>query len=227
MSDYDLRVNEHLGWREVGERLGLSPRSGYKGAEKRAKKHALANDLPWPPVIEVQPKYDVGVVGGEAYRLANEGLTRTAIANQMGIAETTVSRYLAMYSESAGVPLPELHVSELNVRGRAAYEARLRGGTWGDVADEVGYTYPTHATTGAKRYALANDLPWPMKVSGRWHRSDVANKNRHPRAKPGFIQCSQKVRASTKGALDQIAAERGMSLTALVQEILEAAVDAG
>lgn len=50
-----------------------------------------------------------------------------------------------------------------NSKGRQAYELRLKGLTWVQVAEELGYAFQPSATRSAKAWAESTGHPWPPR----------------------------------------------------------------
>jgi hypothetical protein len=159
---YELRASG-LSWEKTAEAAGCNPSSVID----RARKHALANDLPWPPKVRVVRKhspraeksYQRGVVDKVPWKQVAEELGYKSCQSALNSAKA-YARRLGLPYEAKGRGAGPRKKERL----QQAYEMRQNtGATWTYISSKLSYRSPRSAFNAARTYARKNGLPWPPK----------------------------------------------------------------
>ena len=96
-------------------------------------------------------------------RVGDEVLATRLCANpECGRAFDSPNRRQKHYSSVCGVAT-QPHVIEARKRDQRAYELRVHGFTWKEVAERCGYSDPKRARNGAGKHARRNGLSLPTR----------------------------------------------------------------
>jgi len=103
---------------------------------------------------------------GLAYQLFADGESANKIAARWNVSGGIFRNWVPRWAVEHGLPWPPREVHNTKPRsedGALAYELKLGGHTWKQIADRVGYNTDVRALAAAKKHALFHDLPWPLE----------------------------------------------------------------
>lgn len=128
-----------------------------------------------------------GTRGQRAYELRVGGMTWAEVAvvlqppsstsdDPKANPESAVTNAARKYAISRGMPWPVKlakpvaeaappPLQEVRTTQKRAYDLRVAGMSWSEVVEETGYSFPSHAISGAKRHAVREGLAWPVSPS--------------------------------------------------------------
>lgn len=110
--------------------------------------------------------------------MVKDGHTKAYLLTAIGTAHTAIEKFKerarpaapaaaekppAEKAPAPPVPPANIPAGESN-KDTEAYRARETGMPWKDVAEKVGFENARNAMAGAKDFAQANDLPWPVPL---------------------------------------------------------------
>ena len=187
---YELAASG-LKWREVAQRMGGPTTSLIANA---AKRYARRHGLKWPLKRIVRRKKTIGA--DEIDQLVDRmrrGDSLEQIAADRGCTRQAVQALLAARVDPCVLSriydqrrwdrkaVTAARKAEERAQRQAAAEARRRasaargqrayglvayGLTWEQAAAQEGFGFPMGAWTAARKWADANDLPWPPALTG-------------------------------------------------------------
>ena len=123
-----------------------------------------------------------GTRGQMAYELRAQGLSWAAIADQLqppssgcpaGNPQSAMCNVAKKHAILHDLPWPLHRVAPpaapsvatvTTPQQQVAYELRLSGLRWLEVARSAGYKHAAHAITGASKHASRHGLPWPIRT---------------------------------------------------------------
>jgi len=153
---YHMGVVLGLPWEDVAVALGYQ---NAHGARNSARYHADQYGLPYDradrgTVIEGRPE--------RAYQMWLDGHTWGDIAKALDYSCSQSARSVVYkWAEARGIEVPLRCTHKIDPEG--AYDLRLDGWTWKDIAELLGYSSDTTAHMAARKYAERNGLEWPIR----------------------------------------------------------------
>jgi len=155
---YKRRAESNETWKTIAADLGLD----WEYLCKEAREYALKTDSPWPLPIPPRLYRDTGK---EAYELRRDKkLSWVAIANHLGISRAWAIRSAQRYvRENPKLPWP-IRMPEAESVEQEAYELRIEGHGWEDVAEMMGCSLGV-AQDRARRFAGRSKKAWPIKMA--------------------------------------------------------------